>query len=419
MDLYGGLMNLVKVASLLRGDPRTAYIVNEMQGQRKEDKTREQIYGPAESNGITWNGPRQTPNGNVTAMLEQVGPQRPGQAALPPIPKTMFMPEVRQAGVEDRKQQLMALPEFQRMAEKRMFELPKPPSFEKVDNVGFYEMPTEPGAAPKLAVPFAPKAPEPSDIEKRAIAAGFTPGTPPFQEFIKTATLRPNSVTNVNMPDARGDVKYQEEMGKLLAQEFTGLQSAGTAAQTSLAKFDRLGGLLDGVNTGAFKGTTTQMKAIAKSAGVDLDSLGITDDVAPAQAAKAITNEIALQLRNPAGGAGMPGALSDKDREFLLQMVPGLENTPEGNKTLVDYWRRINKRNIEIAKMSRDYTRKNNGRFDYGFYDELADYAEKNSLFPEADKPAAPVAPQAAASSPNAVSYDYDYVPGQGFVRPK
>jgi hypothetical protein len=258
-----------------------------------------------------------------------------------------------------------------------------------------------------------PAAPDQSDIEKRAVAAGLIPGTPQFQEFIKTATLRPNSVTNVNMPDAKGDVKYMEKMGEILAQDFAGLQSAGTAAQTSLAKFDRLGGLLEGVNTGAFKGTTTQMKAIAKSAGVDLDSLGITDDVAPAQAAKAITNEIALQLRNPAGGAGMPGALSDKDREFLLQMVPSLETTPEGNKTLVDYWRRLNKRTIDVAKMSRDYMKKNGGRFDYGFYDELADYSEKNSLFPESDRAAAP----AQGATPAAGRADYEYVPGRGLVR--
>lgn len=122
MDLYGGLMNLVKVASLLRGDPRTAYIVNEMQGQRKEDKTREQIYGPAESNGITWNGPRQTPTGNVTAATGQY-PDFASGGKLPPVPRA-FMPEVRQAGIEDRKQQLMGLPAYQKLAEQQMFTPP-------------------------------------------------------------------------------------------------------------------------------------------------------------------------------------------------------------------------------------------------------------------------------------------------------
>lgn len=222
---------------------------------------------------------------------------------------------------------------------------------------------------------------EPTDIARRAVEAGFIPGSPQYQEFIRQATLRPNSVTNVNMPDAKGDVKYMEEMGKLMAADFAKIQDAGATAQQSMQKFDRLGGLLDTVNTGAFKGTTTQLKAMAKSAGVDLDSLGIRDDVAPAQAAKAVANEIALQLRNPSGGAGMPGAMSDSDREFLMQMVPGLETTPEGNKLLVDYWRRVNQRGIEVARMAREYTKKNGGKFDYGFYDELSAYSEKNPLF--------------------------------------
>ncbi len=249
----------------------------------------------------------------------------------------------------------------------------------------------------KTLVEAAPTEPKQIDVERRAVLAGYQPGTPQFMEFIRQATLRPNSVTNVNMPDAKGDVKYMEEIGKLVAEDFSNLQRAGTAAQTSLGKFDRLGGLLETLDTGAFKGTTTQLKSAAKSAGMDLESMGITDDVAPAQAAAAITNEIALQLRNPAGGAGMPGAMSDKDREFLVQMVPGLETTPGGNKLLVDYWKRLNKRNIEVAKMARDYMKKNNGRFDYGFYDELADYSEKNSLFPEAET-TAPTAPPAVPS---------------------
>lgn len=225
----------------------------------------------------------------------------------------------------------------------------------------------------------------PTDIERRAAAIGLQPGTPQYVDFITQATLKPNNVTTLNMPDNKGDVKYMEEMGKLMAEDFSNLQRAGLTAQSSLQRFDRLGSLLENINTGAFKGSTTQLKSIAKASGMDLDSMGITDDVAPAEAAKAITNEISLQLRNPSGGAGMPGAMSDKDREFLVQMVPNLELTPEGNKTLIDYWKRLNKRNIEIARMSRDYMKKNDGRFDYGFYDELERYSQENSLFPEAD----------------------------------
>jgi len=215
-----------------------------------------------------------------------------------------------------------------------------------------------------------------------------------------TEVKTPPASVNVNLPDAKGDVKYMEEMGKLMAEDFAKIQAGGSTSQQSLQKFDRLGGLLDGINTGAFKGTTTQLKSIAKSAGVDLDSLGVRDDVAPAQAAKAIANEIALQLRNPFGGAGMPGAMSDSDREFLMQMVPGLETTPEGNKLLVDYWRRVNQRGIDVARKAREYVKKNGGKFDYGFYDELNDYAEKNPLFAKEQASVATAVTRPRATNP-------------------
>lgn len=126
MDLYGGLMNLVKVASLLRGDPRSAYLVNEMQNERNENRIREQIYGAPQTKErdgteISWNGARAMPTGNVTAMMSQ-------HEALPPVPTRRFLPEVQKAGLDERKQQLMQLPQYQKLAEQQMFALPKPPT---------------------------------------------------------------------------------------------------------------------------------------------------------------------------------------------------------------------------------------------------------------------------------------------------
>ena len=75
----------------------------------------------------------------------------------------------------------------------------------------------------------------------------------------------------------------------------------------------------------------------------------------------------------------MPGAMSDPDRRFLVEMVPGLANTPGGNKIIIEALERKAKRDIEVAKMARAYTKKN-GTMD-GFSDELAAWSEKNPLF--------------------------------------
>jgi hypothetical protein len=90
--------------------------------------------------------------------------------------------------------------------------------------------------------------------------------------------------------------------------------------------------------------------------------------------------EMALEMRNPSGGAGMPGALSDSDRRYLQEMVPSLSKTAEGNKIMIDTAKKLAQREKDVAKLARDY-KKQTGRFDEGFNQVLSDYSEKNPLF--------------------------------------
>lgn len=180
------------------------------------------------------------------------------------------------------------------------------------------------------------------------------------------------------------DAEFQKTVAGEMAKNYADLQRADFNAPAQMAKYQRLQGLLSGVKTGKFTATTTQLKAAAKATGIDLEALGVTDDVAPAQAALALSNQLALELRNPAGGAGMPGALSDKDREFLVSMVPGLENDPAAIPLMIEYRQRIAQREQQVAKMARAY-KKRTGKFDDSFYDELAEWSAKNPLFKESD----------------------------------
>lgn len=197
----------------------------------------------------------------------------------------------------------------------------------------------------------------------------------------KQTTHAPAPSATVVLPKQEG--KFQEKVGAEMGQQYSDLLKADLAAPQTVSKYQRLGQLLDQVNTGKFTGLTTDLKAYAKGLGFDLTAMGVADNVAPAQAARALANQLALELRNPAGGAGMPGALSDKDLEFLVQSIPNLENDPQGNAKMIDYRIRLAKREQMVSRMARDYRRKN-GRFDEGFYDQLASWSEKNPLFPEA-----------------------------------
>lgn len=186
--------------------------------------------------------------------------------------------------------------------------------------------------------------------------------------------------------------EFQKKVGGEFGQQYADMMKSSMQAPGKVARLDRLQTLLDGVNTGKFKGTTTEIKSAAKSAGIDLESLGITDDVGPVQAAQALSNAMALEMRNPSGGAGMPGALSDADREFLLNMTPNINQTPEGRAMMVDTQKKLAQREQQVAKLAAEYRRKNGGRFDEGFYETLAQWSAANPLF--AGMPtAAPAAP--------------------------
>lgn len=226
---------------------------------------------------------------------------------------------------------------------------------------------------------------DPAKDDDLAVAlrnAGVAPDSPQWRKAYEDRAKK-LTTTSPLVQMAPEESAFQKKVGGEMGEQYAGLMRADMNAPASIGKYQRLGQLLTSVNTGKFKGTTTELKAAAKSIGIDLNAIGVGDDVAPSQAARALANQLALEMRNPAGGAGMPGALSDKDREFLIQSIPGLENDPGAIGTMIEYRVRLAKREQQVAKMARAYRKKNSGKFDEGFYDELQEWSNKNPLFPE------------------------------------
>lgn len=185
-------------------------------------------------------------------------------------------------------------------------------------------------------------------------------------------------LVSVGITEEKAEAK---KVGEGMGEMYVGLQKSGADAPAKLGKLDRMEQLMDGVNTGKLTPAITQVTAIAKSLGFDIDP-----KLGPKQALEALANEVALELRNPSGGAGMPGALSDKDREFLVSMAPGLAKTQEGNRLIIQTARALAKREQEVSKLARDY-RKKNGQLDEGFFDDLADFSAAHPLFGERGTP--------------------------------
>lgn len=196
--------------------------------------------------------------------------------------------------------------------------------------------------------------------------------------------------------------------GKMLTGDYddarkanTEIQSGALLARTGMAQMKRLGQLLEGIDTGRFAATSQEIQKIAKGLGIDI---GDADKIGQKEAATALANQISLTLRNPSSGAGMPGAMSDADRNFLRQMVPGLETTAQGRKMMLDFANRMYQRQVDVARISNDFMRSPEAKKDpNALYQKLQEYAEKNPLFSESDIPAGGMSPM-PSSGPAAPS---------------
>ncbi|RZI41515.1 hypothetical protein EGT07_18210 [Herbaspirillum sp. HC18] len=194
-------------------------------------------------------------------------------------------------------------------------------------------------------------------------------------------------VPRIGISQTTAGKQQQEKQGTFFGDTYADLQKKGMVANDTIAKYQRLSSLLEGIETGKSTGTALEIKKAAKAAGIDL---GVADNVAPLEAARALTSEMALMARNPDSGMGMPGSMSDADRNFLINMQPGIETTPEGRRLQIQALMKMEQRKQEIAKLAREYK---NGQLDNGFFQVVQDYANANPLFADTTAPKASAAP--------------------------
>jgi len=166
--------------------------------------------------------------------------------------------------------------------------------------------------------------------------------------------------------------KFTEKLAEKGAADYEKMQ----AAFDTLGKMDQLRKIVD---SGLYTGIGGDFVQSMRRAGA---ALGISDTQAAAngETMAKIGNELALMARNPDSGMGMPGAMSDKDREFLVAMQPGLNKSTEGNRLMIEMTRRIAQRRVDIANLADKYVR-DKGKLDSGFYSMVREYSTKNGMF--------------------------------------
>jgi hypothetical protein len=180
-----------------------------------------------------------------------------------------------------------------------------------------------------------------------------------------------SGATNIDM---KGPSKYDEVLNTELAKRAIAIEDGATTARKSLGTLKLMESAIasPGFYSGTGAGSVANLKRVATALG-----LPGADGIDSIESFNAMSRQAALDAMGGSLGAGF----SNADRGFVEQQVANLENTPQGNKALIDIQRATAKRQIEIARLARAYAEKNEGRIDGGFYERLSQWAEQNPMF--------------------------------------
>lgn len=166
---------------------------------------------------------------------------------------------------------------------------------------------------------------QPSALPATASVIGLTP-TP-------AARVRDETTARER---AEGGVKLEQA-----------IVDAGRVARTNLTQLQILAPNLEKLPTGPLFPILAGGAAYFKQFGIDVPGLGKT--LGTAQATDAILRQLALKVRDPSSGGGMPGALSDADRNFLVNSIPSLGKVPDGNRELMRIMMTLEQRKVDEA----------------------------------------------------------------------
>ncbi len=194
-----------------------------------------------------------------------------------------------------------------------------------------------------------------------------------FQDYM--IGMKRAGATNVNV--GAGEKAWDTESAKLFAKRYDDISAAAGNAQQMLGMYDLAEEAMNtGIRTGIGGEAELTLRQIGAAMGMDTDP----KKLAGGELIRAVQNRMALTMRSPDGGMGMPGALSDRDIKFLKDSQIGIDRSPEGNRRMLTAFRAMEQRKMEIAQLADEYV-ESNGRLDAGFNRVVREYAKNNPLF--------------------------------------
>lgn len=180
-------------------------------------------------------------------------------------------------------------------------------------------------------------------------------------------------------PAVEGDTNAANEFKKKAADSYAKMYSemnnASMKNPAKIAKFERIGSLLGDYEGGKLSNAGFELARTGNSLGITIDK-----NLPNKEAAEALSKEVALDLRSTAEGNGMPGSLSDADREFLRSMTPQMASTAQGRKQIIESRTALMRREMEVSDMARKYVKKY-GSLNEDFFSQLQAWSNGRPMF--------------------------------------
>lgn len=195
---------------------------------------------------------------------------------------------------------------------------------------------------------------------------GYTGTFRQYQLELKRAGANSTSVT------VAGETEYAKTRGKGFAETANAIDADERAAFKTLNSLNAMEKQIASPSFYSGAGASQVQTLKRYAAAIGIDPKGVTS----METFNSLSKQAALDVMGGSLGTGF----SNADRDFVIDQVPNLANTPEGNRALIQVHRAIQERKIEIARMARDYEQEN-GRLDNGFMEQLSVWAEENPLF--------------------------------------
>tara|TARA_R110000850_G_C9996087_1_gene467982 strand:+ start:29293 stop:30762 length:1470 start_codon:yes stop_codon:yes gene_type:complete len=207
---------------------------------------------------------------------------------------------------------------------------------------------------------------KPSTLQQNAIAAGLTPGTPEFQQFISnkvSGVLSPEALAQKSQIAAAGktDVtvggtdegEERKQIAKVRSKQFERVIEAGENAETMLQSLDTLDAI--DVDTGALEPAKAAVAAVFEGFGMDASGLA---DVDGAQSLKAASNRLVNDVLNQAKGPQTEG-----DAIRAKSTIANLGDSPLAKQFKSDSLRAVALRQKEQQRFIEDFMDENDETF--------------------------------------------------------